>query len=277
MPFPFDLDATLNSGQVFHWHRHADGWTGAIENQAVHVRVTPDGLSVTPPEMSKTVRHYFALDHDFDGIIASFPKHDAPLETAIQFSPGLRIMRQPIWECLATFITSSLKQVPHIRQISLTLREKFGEPLPSLFPGSPPLFAYPTPLALAEAGEEALRACGLGYRAKFLHRTASDLVAGKLDLASLASQTDDEARASLMQFHGVGEKIANCVLLFACERLGIVPIDVWIERVLRELYFAKKRKVTPERIRKFAATHFGPHAGYAQQFLFHHARLTKLK
>ena len=86
-----------------------------------------------------------------------------------------------------------------------------------------------------EAGEAALRECGLGYRAAFLHRAAVDLAAGRVDAAMLAEQSDDEARATLMQLHGVGEKIANCVLLFACERLAAFPIDVWIERVLHQL------------------------------------------
>jgi N-glycosylase/DNA lyase len=274
---PFDLAATINSGQVFHWHGFRDGWLGTIGDDPVFIQQTANGLLITPDDMAGAVTAYFALDHDFTAILQTFQPDDVPLAEAVAYAPGLRIMRQPLWECLATFITSSLKQVPHIRQISLTLRRNFGFPVPALFPNAPTLYTYPTPKALAVAGEEALRACGLGYRAAFLHRTAAALADGEVDLSILAGLSDDEARATLMRFHGVGEKIANCVLLFACERLASFPIDVWIERVLRQFYFAKKRNVTTERIRKFAASHFGPYGGYAQQFLFHLARMTKLE
>jgi N-glycosylase/DNA lyase len=274
---PFDLAATINSGQVFHWHEFRDGWLGTIGDEPIFIQQTPEGVRITPDAMASAATAYFALDHDFTTILGTFPQDDAPLAQAVAYAPGLRIMRQPLWECLATFITSSLKQVPHIRQISLTLRRNFGFPVPALFPEAPVLYTYPTPEAIAAAGEEALRACGLGYRAAFLHRTAIALAQGEVDLSVLSEQSDDEARATLMRFHGVGEKIANCVLLFACGRLASFPIDVWIERVLRQFYFARKRKVTPERIRKFAAGHFGSYAGYAQQFLFHLARMTKLE
>lgn len=280
MPEPFDLSATLQSGQTFHWHAWEGGWLGSIGDDPVWLRQTEGGLEIRPREMEEKVRHYFALDHDVETMLRSFPEDDVPLAAALAFCPGLRILRQPLWECLATFITSSLKQVPHIRKISLTLRERFGAPLPEIMKGAPTLHGYPTPQALAEAGEAgeaALRECGLGYRAAFLHRAAVDLAAGRVDAVMLAGQSDDEARATLMQLHGVGEKIANCVLLFACERLAAFPIDVWIERVLHQLYFARKRRRTAEQIKKFAAKHFGPYAGYAQQFLFHHARLTKLR
>lgn len=250
---------------------------GSIGEDPVWIRQTEEGLEIRPREMEEKVRHYFALDHDVEAMLRSFPAGDVPLAEALAFCPGLRILRQPLWECLATFITSSLKQVPHIRKISLTLRERFGVPLPRVMVGAPMLYGYPSPQALAEAGEAALRECGLGYRAAFLHRAAVDMAAGRVNAAMLAQQSDDAARATLMQLHGVGEKIANCVLLFACERLAAFPIDVWIERVLHQLYFARKRRRTAEQIKKFAVQHFGPYAGYAQQFLFHHARLTKLK
>ncbi len=273
---PFNLAATLNSGQVFHWHEYGDGWLGTVGDVPVWVRQVGAEIMVTPAEMLPAVVRYLALDHDLEHILRTFPEGDIPLGQAVAYAPGLRILRQPLWECLATFITSSLKQVPHIRQISLTLRQKFGVRTEPLFPEAPALYTYPTPEALTAAGVDVLRACGLGYRAAFLHRTAEALSTGEMDLSSLPGCTDAEARALLKRCHGVGDKIANCVLLFACERLAAFPVDVWIERVLRQLYFANKRNVTTERIVKFAATHFGPYGGYAQQFLFHLARMTRL-
>jgi N-glycosylase/DNA lyase len=270
--WPFSLAATLGSGQVFHWHEWEGGYAGLIGTEAVYLRQPDPHTLLCSAGMTEKARHYLGLDHDLPAIAATFPAGDAVLERAIAWCPGLRLIRQPHWECLATFITSSLKQVPHIRRISLTLRERFGKAVTAA--GLPPQFAYPTPGALAAAGEAALRECGLGYRAPFLHRAAQALANGSMDPHAVAALPDAEALAALCSLHGVGEKIASCALLFAWERHGAFPIDVWIERALRDLYFPKRRTVTARRIREFAGKHFGPHRGYAQQFLFHWARLT---
>nr|MDQ6914175.1 hypothetical protein [Verrucomicrobiota bacterium] len=180
--------------------------------------------------------------------------------------------RQPLWECLATFICSSMKQVAHIRQMSRALRERFGTRHHALYVSH--VYAFPDATRLARATEKELRECALGYRAKNLLTTARRVAGGKADLASWRSLADDELRARLCELPGVGAKVANCVMLFAYERLRAFPIDVWIERVLKEKYFARKRKVTPQRLREFCDSYFGEHGGYAQQYLFHHARKT---
>lgn len=273
--WPFDLSATLQSGQVFHWHPCQDGWAGLIGEDAVWIRQPEPGLLLCSRGKVDLVRAYLGLDHDMTRITASFPAHDAPLGRAMEWCPGLRILRQPAWECLATFITSSLKQVPHIRQISLTLRQRFGRKIKAS--GLPDQWSYPAPAALAAAGETALRACALGYRAAFLHRTAMDIADGGFDLAGVAALPDEEARTALCQLHGVGEKIANCALLFGWQRLAAFPVDVWVERVLRQLYFPETPDIKSKALRDFARNHFGPAGGYAQQFLFHQARLSGLR
>jgi N-glycosylase/DNA lyase len=183
----------------------------------------------------------------------------------------MRILRQPYWEAIATFITSSMKQVSHIAQISHCLRERFGKPL-SL--GSRKLYAYPDPDAIAVLTEADLRACALGYRAKNLLASARLIAEGRVDLQHIATLPDAEARQALETLPGVGEKVANCALLFGFGRLRSFPVDVWIERVLREKYFSKRKNITASVLRTFCATAFGPYGGYAQQYLFHHARLT---
>lgn len=264
----FDLAATLDSGQVFHWHRDGDLFSGVIGGVAVQMKQPNPELLRVGRGQAELVRHYLALDHDLVRMNKTMPKGDRHLRRAFKYAPGLRIMRQPRWECLATFITSSLKQVAHIRQISLLLRERFGQQV-----AGTALMAYPTPQALADAGEAKLRACGLGYRAKHLHQTATLIASGGFDLEAVATFDDDAACAKLCELPGVGPKIAQCVLLFAYERLGVFPIDVWIERVLTELYFADNGEtVTSRQLRDFALDHFGPFRGYAQQWLFHHAR-----
>jgi N-glycosylase/DNA lyase len=137
------------------------------------------------------------------------------------------------------------------------------------------VLTFPTAKRIAQTSETELRACALGYRAKNLLATARSVAAGEANLENWNALPDDELRTRLCQLPGVGAKVANCVLLFAYERLGAFPIDVWIERVLREKYFARKRKPTALKLRQFVQEYFGEHGGYAQQYLFHHARTTR--
>ena len=268
----FDLQRTLDSGQVFHWLPDAaGGYQGLIGETPVRIKQTGDQLWVTPGTEVLAAR-YFALDHEMDAICASFPA-DPGLSEAATFCHGVRILRQPLWECVATFLTSAMKQVIHIRQMSLAVRQRFGRRVP----GWEPLAVYPEPERLACATEAELRECGLGFRAKNLLGTARSVAEGVVNLEAIRAMDDNAALAELCRLPGVGPKIANCALLFAYERLGAFPIDVWIERVLRKNYFLRKPNVTPKQLQEFAARHFGPYGGYAQQYLFHHARTVKKK
>jgi len=283
IPAPdFDLALTLDSGQVFHWESFADGFVGTISERALYVeqrgqllRVRDSRkLSESPareaPALASIAAQYFSLDHPLREICASLP-NDPVMQEAAAFCRGLRIIRQPKWECLATFITSSMKQVAHIRQISQSLRRRFGN-AKSL--GEVTIYAYPNAETIAALDERMLRQCALGYRAKNLLRTAQLVAERTVDLEALSNLPDDELRARLCDLPGVGTKVANCVMLFAYERLRAFPIDVWVERVLREKYFTRRRKLTAGELREFAARHFGAHGGYAQQYLFHYARKT---
>ena len=264
----FDLAITLSCGQLFHWQRQGAGWVGAIGDKACYAEQRGDVLFVTRG-MEEIARHYFALDHPLAEIYATFPR-DPAMDAALAACRGMRIVRQPHWECIASFITSAQKAVPHITQISHTLRTRFGKRI-----GDGPLFAYPTPDALAALEEDDLRACALGYRAKNLLRAARQIASGEVSLSAITKLDDESAHSELMRLGGVGPKVANCALLFAFERLAAFPIDVWIERVLRQIYFAKKRRVTAAHLRDFAAKYFGAYGGYAQQYLFHHARTSR--
>lgn len=265
----FDLDQTLSCGQVFHWRRHGEGWLGMVGDEPLYAEATGRGLRV-PFGQEELARRYFELDLPLTEIYATFPSDNA-MKAALEFCRGLRIVRQPAWECLATFITSAMKQVAHIAQISHILRERFGSAVQW---EDETLFSYPSAQRLAESSEAELRECRLGFRAKNLLGAARMIASGEVNLDEVAAIPDEEARAELCRLPGVGEKVANCALLFGFNRLRAFPIDVWIERVLRQLYFQKKRKVTTRRLREFSTEYFGEFRGYAQQYLFHHARLT---
>jgi N-glycosylase/DNA lyase len=268
----FDLEKTLNSGQVFHWTRIGQGFVGAVAQTPVYIEQEGNTIRVSK-EHSSLVARYFALDHPLPEILVTFPA-DPIMNVAAEFCRGLRIIRQPRWECLATFLTSALKQVPHIRAISLSIRKYFGRPLQG---GEEEVFSYPTPEQVAEIPLAKLLECKLGFRAANLIATARLVASGAIDLEALQNLRTDEARTALCTLPGVGEKIANCVLLFAYERLDAVPIDVWISRIMNEVYFAGRSKVSLREMKSFAANYFGSYAGYAQQYLFHHWRLTYRK
>jgi len=270
----FSLSDTLRSGQVFQWEPLAiggmEGFAGCVGDGPPLWIAQPGADEVlTLAGDEAAVARYFGLDQPIAEIQATFPKGDPVLEAAIAYCPGIRLVRQPLWECLATFITSSLKQVAHIRGISLTLRQRYGRRFEL---GDREFFSYPGPGVLAEAGEDALRDCALGYRARSLSRAGAAIQKGELDLVALEAEADAvKARESLMELYGVGEKIANCVLLFSCGHHGAFPIDVWIERILRQLY---RKRIRGARLQAWAEDYFGEYAGYAQQYLFHYARKT---
>jgi N-glycosylase/DNA lyase len=281
----FDLAITLDSGQVFHWQKMGDGFVGTIGDLPVYVERRGEVLRAKVASASSrypgnnaqdaqaTIKHYFALDHSLAEICASFP--DDPVMNAARDScRGLRIIRQPKWECLATFICSSMKQVAHIRQISLALRNRFGDQREI---GGRALSTFPSAQRIARASDKQLRSCMLGYRAKNLRATAQLVRSGKCNLEAWSALPDGGLREHLCALPGVGAKVANCVMLFAYERLRAFPIDVWIERVLKERYFPRQKKITAQRLREFSETYFGEHGGYAQQYLFHHARVTMRK
>ena len=294
----YDLAATLDSGQVFRWRQFENSWHGVIGKQFVRLTQTPDGIHATtsaPVEDWDWLRHFLQTETDLARILKTFPD-DEPMRQAIAACHGLRLLRQEPWECLASFILSSTKQIVQIRQIVALLCERFGEPCSGDAPspqvrdttstsvscdegvagtfrrrGVAATRTFPTPQRIAATTEAELRDCKMGFRAPSLLATARRITDGSFNLEKIRSLSHAEARAELMTLRGVGEKIADCVLLFAYGFDSAFPVDVWIGRALQELYFPRRR-VSDKRLRQFAATHFGPHAGYAQQYLFHYIR-----
>ena len=264
----YDLAATLDSGQAFRWQRVENSWHGVVGEHFLQLTQTPEGIyarAETAVNDWNFLRNYLQTEIDFAAVLRSFPD-DAPMRAAVAACPGLRLLRQDPWECLASFILSSTKQIVQIRQIVALLCERFGE---STQGGDHKCF--PTPQAIVAAGEAALRDCKMGFRAPNLLYAAQEIAEGRMNLERLRTLDYSSARAELMTLRGVGGKIADCVLLFAYGFEAAFPVDVWIERALQELYFPRRR-ASEKRLLKFAATHFGPHAGYAQQYFFHYMR-----
>jgi N-glycosylase/DNA lyase len=268
----YDLGATLESGQAFRWKFVDGGWNGVIGNRWVRLRA--DEFTLTAESAAAVsdwhwLTHYLQIELDLGVVMATFPE-DEPIRAAVSACRGLRLLRQDPWECLASFILSSTKQIVQIRQIVSLLCERFGEAIPAASQYGP-VFAFPSPARLARATEADLRACKMGFRAPYLLETARAVAEGKIDLERLRELSVEISRAELMHLPGVGRKIADCVLLFAYGFQSAFPVDVWVIKALQRLYFPRRR-ASAKRLRHFSETHFGPNAGYAQQYLFHYMR-----
>jgi N-glycosylase/DNA lyase len=282
----YDLAATLDSGQAFRWRQNGDAWEGVIHGRWVRLNArrpgfqpgqSNAGLPAQPTVIEATtaipqddwswLTDYLQSATDLGAVVATFPM-DPSMQSAVAACGGLRLLRQDLWECLASFICSSTKQIVQIRQIVESLSQRFGDQIPTL---EGKAWTFPTAQRIAGLAETDLRECKLGFRAPYVLAAARAVAEGRLDLEAVRRLPLAEARAALVELPGVGRKIADCVLLFGYGFPTAFPVDVWIFRALRELYFPK-RKPKPQRLLRFTETYFGPHAGYAQQYLFHYMR-----
>ena len=268
----YDLAATLTSGQVFRWQLRDGAWEGVIGQRWARLHGRDGGILAQTAQAEASwnwLTDYLQIAVDLSAVLLSFPDDD-PMRRSVTACRGLRLLRQDPWECLASFILSSTKQIIQIQQIVALLCARFGQPI--LAPDvHEPLFSFPGPERLAVCSETDLRDCKMGFRAPYLLQTARMLVSGEVNLLGLRHSTADAARDQLLKLPGVGIKIANCVLLFAYGFQSAFPVDVWIMKALRQLYFPRRR-ISLRRVQKFTATHFGRNAGYAQQYLFHYMR-----
>ncbi len=271
----YSLEKTLTSGQAFRWELREGWWEGVIGRRWVRLQQGEGGLAAQAMEEAGDwvwLNEYLQVEVDLMSVLASFPK-DEPMQASVEACRGLRLLRQEPWECLASFILSSTKQIVQIRQIVALLCERYGEPV-QVPAGHKAEWSFPRAESLAEVPEVELRACKMGFRAPNLVKTARMVAGGELDLDAVRGMPLEQAREELVKLPGVGNKVANCVLLFAYGYDPAFPVDVWILKALRQLYFPRRRP-SLKRLRRFTETHFGPHAGYAQQYLFHYMRLKR--
>jgi N-glycosylase/DNA lyase len=278
---PLDLEATLDCGQVFRWGKVGEWWYGVIGGDPFALRQTCEALEIRSNSRGAAhkVSRYLALDHDLPAILSSFRRRDQHLQQAVRAYRGLRIIRQPFWECAASFALATAKNVPAIQHMLESLCARFGERVTL---DGQVLHRFPAPAVIAGASEQALRCCGLGFRAPHLKAVAQAFVDGRVREEEFRRLDCETAARRLMELPGIGPKVAECILLFGLERLGRVPVDVNVKRLFCDLYgvgLCAKNGLTPgdhRRIGEWARGHFGEYAGYAQQYLFHAARTGRL-
>jgi N-glycosylase/DNA lyase len=268
---PGILAEILDGGQAFRWTRESGGvWHGVWGGTCARLRIGEAGLpqwsapEARSPGTGRAIEAYLDSGRELRGLTDILPwRGDAHLARCLAAFPGLRILRQPFGETLLCFMCSSAKQIVQIKQAVGLLATRLGRPAA---PRPSPAHSLPTWEALAAASEEDLRGCLLGFRARHIHRTAAFLAANPGWLEATERLPYPEARARLCTLPGVGEKIADCALLFGAGMLGAFPVDVWILRAMENRYGLQGWK--PAQIAQFGRLHFGPHAGLAQQYLF---------
>ncbi len=268
IPGGIDLNATFGCGQAFRWRPQPDGaWQGVAGVYRATIARTAEGIRIDPCDEAAFEgfwRRYLDLDCDYSACEAALAC-DEVLAPMVRRCGGLRLLNQPVWECLVSFLISSNNNVKRIEGIVERLCMRYGQDMGGYH-------AFPAPQAILAAGEDALRACGLGYRAAFVWRTAQRVCEG-FPLDPLPEMGFEQAKQLLLTLHGVGEKVADCVLLFSCGYREAFPVDVWVHRAVTAAF--TDTGSSPKELRAFARRRFGALAGLAQQVLFHYERICK--
>jgi N-glycosylase/DNA lyase len=269
-PATATLAETLDGGQAFRWSRDSEGnWAGLWSDCAVQLRPTNQGIDWRAPAMitdrvATALPRYLGIDVDWVALTDTLPwRSDAHLAECVRAFAGLRLLRQPFGETLLGFLCSATKQIVQIKQMMGLLATRHGSPT---LPDSTRFFRLPTWTELAAVPEKELRACLLGFRARYIHQTAQYLAAHPGWLDETERLPYPAAKERLLELPGVGEKVADCVLLFGAGKLEAFPVDVWVLKSLARRYGLVRWR--PAQLAQFGRVHFGPLAGYAQQYLF---------
>lgn len=256
----FDPVKIFECGQCFRWNADEnDVYLGVAMNRAAKVWKTGESIYIsgTSEDFESIWRDYFDLDRDY-GAIRSSLDTDEYIKKAADFSAGIRLLRQDRWEALCSFIISQCNNIARIKKIIEALCQNFGEPL---YFENKKLFSFPDAAKLAGLSEKELEPIKSGYRAKYIIEAANAVASGTIDLDMLAAGSYDQALRSLKGIGGVGDKVANCVVLFGLHMTNAFPVDVWIKRVISANYG-----------KDFDPKIFGSAAGLAQQYMFYYAR-----
>jgi len=262
-----NLQDTINSGQVFLWEKNGKKWYGINGNDVLVIDQNTQKIT----SFSEKPANIFRNDDNLKKILENISQ-DKIVESAIQRFPGLRLLRQDPFQCYISFIVSSNSNIQKIKLMLKKLCKKFGRKVS--FDGKE-FFLFPEAKQLANAQTKDLLSCGLGYRAKSVKNASRDIVSGKIDFDFLKNADYETAKKTLLKVYGIGDKVADCIMLFSLEKLDAFPLDRWMLRVLQK-YYSKKFQSLGKTLtgKKYSMLHeeiinyFGPYAGYSQQFLF---------
>lgn len=271
----FDIEHILECGQCFRFYKNNDKDYSIIAMNKV-LRITQDNRKVifygtTEKEFNEIWIKYFDLDRNYSLIKSRLSSIDEHLYNAVQNKSGIRILQQDVWETLISFIISQNKQIPHIKKLIEDLSSKFGTYIGEI--NGRKFFSFPTVEQLLRASEEDLRNIKVGFRAPYIVDACKKISSGDVNL-ELLNHDINIAKAELIKIKGVGNKVADCVLLFGAGRHEVFPTDVWVKRIMEYYYFNQDTKL--DIIHDYAKRQYKELAGFAQQYLFYYARDKKI-
>lgn len=273
----FELKDIFECGQCFRWNKEKDGsYIGVVGNNVIKVYKKENELtfkSIGETNLKELVTYYFDLERDYEKIKQKLSKIDENMKKSIEYGKGIRILNQDLWETIISFIISANNNIPRIKGIIERISKTYGKEI--IFEGKS-YYTFPTVDELSKASVEDLRKLGLGFRDVRVYETTKMIKEKQIVLEHLSKEKDfSKVRNTLLTLSGVGPKVADCILLFSSlKRWEAFPIDVWVRRVMNELYIGNKEeaKVKKEQIEKIAYEKFGTLAGIAQQYLFYWKR-----
>ena len=268
----FNIEQILECGQCFHFEKLGDLDYGlSAYHHLLHISQDGDRVTLfnTAREDYESIwRHYFDMDTDYSEIKEKLLKRDKKLEAAMEAKYGIRILNQEFFETLLSFIISQNKQIPHIKQIVGHISEKYGDYL-GIIEGKK-FYSFPNSKQLEGVCESAFRECKAGFRAPYLCDAVAKVASKEVDGDRLLKASYKKGMENLMTIKGVGEKVANCVSLFALGKRSAFPVDVWIKRVMEENYL--HREMPAKDVEAYGKKRYGALGGYAQQYLFYYGK-----
>ncbi len=274
----FEPRHIFECGQCFRWNIQTDGsYTGVFKNNVLNVKKENNKIifkGMCSDNIIKVINDYFDFDTDYNKIKKELSNVDEYLKESIEFGSGIRILNQDLWETIISFIISANNNIPRIKGIIERISKKYGNELEW---NNEKYYTFPTPKQLSKASVEDLRALGLGFRDKRVYDTTKIILNNEISLKELIEEKDvNILREKLLTLPGVGPKVADCIMLFGLKRFEVFPIDVWVRRVMNDLYIKNEdeTKVNKREIEKLAMEKYKNLAGLAQQYLFYWKRET---
>jgi len=262
-----NIRETINSGQIFLWENYRDTWFVIDGHDIIMAKQTPFKTMT----FSKKSKNFFREDDNYEKILKNIT-NDKIVKNAIKHYPGLRVTRQDPFQCCISFIISANSNIPKIRMGLQKLCRKFGTRV--MFQKKE-FFLFPRPKMLAKATLQDLQECKLGYRSKYVLDTSRTIASGEIDFDELKKADYQEAKELLLKLPGIGDKVADCIMLFSLEKLEAFPLDTWLVKILQKYYsddFCVDKKTISknkyENMHRSVLEHFGKYAGYSQQFLY---------
>ncbi len=274
----FELKDIFDCGQCFRWNKEQDGsYTGVVGNNVINVDKRAGNVIFTgickDGNIQEICTNYFDLNRDYEKIKLELSKIDNYMKESIEYGKGIRILNQDLWETIISFIISANNNIPRIKGIIERMSQRYGKKITYK---EKEYYTFPTVEELSQASVQDLRNLGLGFRDIRIYETTHMILDGKVSLEELQNEKDfNKVRETLLALSGVGPKVADCILLFSTlKRWEAFPIDVWVRRVMNELYIKNEdeTKVNKKQIEKIAQEKFGNLAGIAQQYLFYWKR-----